>query len=83
MERLRLYRPENAVDELDDPRARFEDLSAYYPVTAQASPRGDGRPAAPAAVSSAPVAGAAAVGGSPALTVLVIVALSLFLLHRT
>lgn len=84
--RERLYHPEGVVDdelELRADRARFEDLSAYYPVAAQASPNGAGRPAAPGAVSSAPAArGAAAIGGSPAVTVLVLVAVSLFLLHR-
>lgn len=84
--RERLYHPEGFVDELADvrnDRARFEDLSAYYPVAVQASPNGAGRPAAPGAITSAPAArGAAAIGGSPAVTVLAFVAVSLFLLHR-
>jgi len=66
------------------------DLKDFYPGMVQASPRGDGSPAAPASIASGGGAMATA-GGSgigdhaktPALWVLVIVGLGFVLLHNT
>lgn len=57
------------------------DLNEFYPATAQASPNGAGRPAAPAAAATARGGGAAMVG-APAVWVLVLAALSFALLHK-
>lgn len=54
------------------------DLSEFYPAPAQPSLRGDGAPASPGAAASRP----ASIGGAPAMWVLGLVALSLFLMHK-
>ena len=61
------------------------DLQDFYPVTVQASPRGDGTPASPGVTSGVPsgLAGAVASKGSdPALWLIGFVGLALFLLHK-
>jgi hypothetical protein len=63
------------------------DLNDFYPVTVQASPRGDGSPAAPGATASG-VPSASGNGSmaqahkSPGLWVLVFAGIGLFLLHK-
>lgn len=67
------------------------DLTDFYPTTVQASPRGDGMPANPGAVTrggSMPVSSGSgsSVGDhmkTPSLWVLVFVAAGFFLLHKT
>lgn len=66
------------------PRELRADLSDYYPTSSvQPSVNGDGGAASPATASSkASVNGGAPLHHSPALTVIVLVVVSLVLLHR-